>query len=318
MVTKFFGVEKGKTNNRGQSSIHDQQKSDVQNYSPSLITTEMEDEVLASARATMDTNTVSRAISFLIEDETAFNPPAKKGKNMLRDLATATGNKDLMSGSSNVGDTNRDATRNVSTWDAQQIALASGATTFLLSPIIIPIVHSLLPPIIPSPSSISITGAALLGTISYITALGDTSEQSRPISGTPGGGMVDGVEVGGAVSRILGRTALLSIQRSAPRLKAAARALVDNENDTASLEESRRVQNELLQSVMQLEMENETLRRELALWQDCEEVSYMYKLEELKEIARYHELKGFSSDGKNSLLRRLAKEGILKIDPRSN
>ncbi len=320
MFTKFFDVEESKTNSRGGSSIHDQQKIDVQNYSPSLITKEMEDEVMASARAAMDTNTVSRAISSLIEDETKFNSPAKKGKNRLRDLATATGSKNMMFGirSSNVGNTNRDATKNESAWDTQQIAIASGATTFLLSPLVIPIIHSFLPPIIPSPSSISITGAALLGTISYIVALGDTSEQSSPIPGTPGGVLGDGVEVGGAASRMLGRTALLSVRSSAPRLKAAARALVDYENNSAALEESRRVQNDLLQSVMRLEMENKALRRELALWQDCEEISNMYKLEELKEIARYHELKGYSSDGKNSLIRRLAKEGILKIDLRSS
>ena len=122
MFTKFFDVEERKTNSRGGSSIHDEQKIDVQNYSPSLITKEVEDEVMASARAAMDTNTVSRAISSLIEDEAAFNPPAKEGKNRLRDLATATGYKNMMfvSSSSNIGNTNRDATKNESAWDTQQ------------------------------------------------------------------------------------------------------------------------------------------------------------------------------------------------------
>lgn len=320
MTAKFFG-----TGGR-QSSKPDQQyddvggrfrrkaspSSDMQNYSPSLITTQMEDEVMASARATMDKNTVTRAVSSLIEDETTVNTPVKKGRNRLRELAM--GDNDIMMLSSSIdGNTEQDTTE--STWDAQQVAIASGATTFLLSPLVIPIIHSLLPPIIPSPSSISLTVAALLGTIAYIVALGDTTQQSNPISGTAGGGVLgDGVEVGGAVSRILGRTALQSVQTSAPRLKAAARALVDYDSNTASLEELRRVQDELMQSVSALETENDDLRRELALWREVEDVSNMYKLEELKEIARYHGLKGYSTDGKNSLLRRLAKEGILKLD----
>ena len=312
MAAKLFG-----TGGR-QSSTPDQQYDDdggryrrnasPSNYSPSLITTQMEDEVMASARATMDKNTVTRAVSSLIEDETKINTPVKKGRNL--------GDNDIMmlSSSSIDGITKQDTAE--STWDTHHVAIASGATTFLLSPLVIPIMHSLLPPIIPSPSSISLTGAALLGTIAYIVALGDTTQQSNPISGTTAGGGVlgDGVEVGGAVSRILGRTALQSVQTSAPRLKAAARALVDCDSNTASLEELRRVQDELMQSVSALETENDDLRRELALWREVEDVSNMYKLEELKEIARYHGLKGYSTDGKNSLLRRLAKEGILKLD----
>jgi hypothetical protein len=52
-------------------------------------------------------------------------------------------------------------------------------------------------------------------------------------------------------------------------------------------------------------MENEKLRKLLALWQ---------AVEELKEIAKYSGLKGYSSNGKNALLRRLVKEGILTLD----
>ena len=48
--------------------------------------------------------------------------------------------------------------------------------------------------------------------------------------------------------------------------------------------------------------------------QTSEDISSMYKLEELKEMARYQGLKGYSSDGKNALLRRLIREGILKLD----
>jgi hypothetical protein len=63
-----------------------------------------------------------------------------------------------------------------------------------------------------------------------------------------------------------------------------------------------------------LEIENEKLRKLLALLQAVEDISGMYKLEELKKIARYHGLKGYSSNGKNALLRRLVKEGILTLD----
>ena len=47
--------------------------------------------------------------------------------------------------------------------------------------------------------------------------------------------MGDGVEVGGAVSRIVGRTALQSTEVAAPRIKAAARAIVDYDSATATL-----------------------------------------------------------------------------------
>lgn len=161
----------------------------------------------------------------------------------------------------------------------------------------------------------SFTGAALLGALSYIVALGDPTKKSDFISEKAGGVLGDGaVEVGGAVSRIVGRTALQTAQTSAPRLKAAARALVDVDSTTATLEELRRVQGQLSQTVLELGAENDDLRREVALWQSVEDVSSMYKLDELKELARYEGLKGYSSDGKNALLRRLVREGIIKLD----
>lgn len=118
----------------------------------------------------------------------------------------------------------------------------------------------------------------------------------------------------GAVSRIVGRTALQSVQTSAPRLKAAARAMVDYDSTTATLEELQRVQQQLSQTVLEVETENDALRKEVALWQAVEDISSMYKVEELKEMARYKGIKGYSTDGKNALLRRLVKEGILKLD----
>lgn len=264
---------------------------------PSLITREMEDEVMASASATMDSNTVSRTISSLIDSKSNantnrrgnvqnYNEFEKNGKNSLRDLASSTmASEDIQSISSSNNNNNQSENSNNNSWDTQQIAIASGATTFLLSPLIIPIIHSLLPPIIPSPSSISITGAALLGTVLYIVALGDPADQS------------DGVEVSGAVSRIVGRTALQSVQTSAPRLKAAARAMVDYDSTTATLEELQRVQQQLSQTVLEVETENDALRKEVALWQAVEDISSMYKLEELKEMARYKGIKGYSTDG---------------------
>ena len=40
----------------------------------------------------------------------------------------------------------------------------------------------------------------------------------------------------------------------------------------------------------------------------------MYKLEELKELARLKGVRGYSTDNKNALLRRLVKEQILEFD----
>ncbi len=69
-----------------------------------------------------------------------------------------------------------------------------------------------------------------------------------------------------------------------------------------------------LQKVSILETENEKLKKLLALWQMVVDISEMYKLEELKEIVRYCGLKGYSSKRKNTLLRRLMKEGIMSLD----
>ena len=122
--------------------------------------------------------------------------------------------------------------------------------------------------------------------------------------------MGEGVEVGGAVSRIVGRTALQSTEVAAPRIKAAARAIVDYDSTTATLEEVEK----LSQTVLKLEAENDELRREVALFNAVEDVSNMYKYEDLKEMARYKSLKGYSVGGKNALLRRLIREDIIKLD----
>ena len=110
--------------------------------------------------------------------------------------------------------------------------------------------------------------------------------------------MGDGVEVTGAVSRIVGRTALQSVQTSAPRLKAAARAVVDYDNTVNSMEEMSQMQYQLSRRLLELESENDVLKKEVALWNAVEDVSSVYN----------------SSDGKNALLRRLIKEGVLKLD----
>ena len=303
-----------------------EQRSSLQKQPSSLITPKMEEEVMASARATMDRNTLSRALSSLIDKSNNGNAYIvtgggseigeieKKGKNSLRDLALRTNRIDISqkgSSSNSISNMDKCERKNQNSWDTHQIAIASGITIFLISPLVIPIIHSLLPPIIPFPSSVSFTGAALLGTISYIVALGDPTDQTNLISGNTGGGvLVDGVEVGGAVSRIVGRTALESAHASAPRLKAAARAMVDYDSNIAQIEELAIAQ----QKLAQVETENELLRKEVSLWKAVEDISGMYKLEELKEIARYRGLKGYSSDGKNALLRRLVKEGILTLD----
>jgi len=261
----------------------------------SLITPQMEREVMSSARATMDTNTVNRALTSLI-DESDSN-------GNLRDLVTRRRGAVSSQTASRV-ESSRDDQQGNNVWTAQQVALASGVSVLVLSPVIVPVVHSFLPPIIPFPSSISFEGAALLGALSYIVALGDPAKQSS--SGVLG----ESVEIGGAASRIVGRTALASVQTSAPRIKAAARALVDYDEAAATLEEM----NQLSQTVRELETENQELKREINLWQAVEDVSSMYKLEELKELARYKGVKGYSTESKNALLRKLIRLGVVEME----
>jgi hypothetical protein len=297
-----------------------------QQQSTSLITPMLEEEVMASARSTMDSNTISRALSSLlinpIIDDTNNNSSnsatndlsnnietiQQGSKNNLRDLALGSSNNNRNNNNNGAILSKRRTKFNKndnSMTDTQQIAIASGVTTLLLSPIIIPIIHSLLPPILPFPSSIGFNTAALLGTLAYIVALGDPTEQTN---------YGEGVEVGGAVSRVVGRTALQSAKASAPRLQAAARAMVEYDTTISTIDELTQIKNQLTQTVNELRKENEVLKVDLALWRAVEDISNMYKLEELKELARYHGLKGYSGDGKNALLRRLAKEGIVTLD----
>lgn len=314
----FFG---GQDNNEDKKS----------SVSSNIITPQMEEEVMASARASMDTKAVSRAVSSLIDDDRIDNsstnnnsvvglrPRPMKGSNKLRDLAAGKVDANGLASSTNTNSVNgitnnsSSSSSDTTTWNNQQIAIASGATVLLLSPVVIPIIHIILPPIIPSPSSISFTGAALLGALSYIVALGDPTDQSN-IAGNTSGALGESVEVGGAVSRIVGRTALETAKASAPRVKAVARAALDYDVTTATLEELKNRVDYLSQKTLELDNENQVLRYEVALFNAVEDVSGMYKLEELKELARYRGVRGYSSDSKNALLRRLVKESVLEID----
>ena len=293
----------------------------------SVITPQMEEEVMASARASMDTKAVSRAVSSLIDDDrienSSKNKSPMKGSNKLRDLAAgkvdannglaSSTNTHSANGFTNNSGSSSSNSSDTTSWNNQQIAIASGVTVLLLSPVVIPIIHVILPPIIPSPSSISFTGAALLGALSYIVALGDPTDQSN-IAGNTSGALGESVEVGGAFSRIVGRTALETAKASAPRVKAVARAALDYDVTTATLEELKNRVDYLSQKTLELDDENQVLRYEVALFNAVEDVSGMYKLEELKELARYRGVRGYSSDSKNALLRRLVKESVLEID----
>ena len=297
-------------------------QNDKENSNSAYITREMEQQVMTSARSRVDDNTVSRAISSLVADDVGRNNDINRQRlstdvnnrkgNSLRDLAGSVKSSTITP--KELRRIDKDDT-NTNSWDTQQIALASGITTLILSPVAIPIIHSLIPPLIPFPASISFEGAAFLGALAYILALGDPADQSNVISQTTSGGMLgDGVEVTGAVSRIVGRTALQSVQTSAPRLKAVARAVVDYDSTVNTMEEMKEMQYQLSRRLLELESENESLKQEVALWNAAEDVSSTYKLEDLTEMARVNGVRGYSSDGKAALLRRLVKERVLNID----
>ena len=154
----------------------------------------------------------------------------------------------------------------------------------------------------------------MLGALSYIIALGDPTDQSNIIAGNTSGALGEGVEVGGAVSRIVGRTALQTAKASAPRVRAVARAALDYDTTTATLEELKNRVDYLSRKTLELDDENQVLRYEVALFNAVEDVSSMYKLEELKDLARYNGVRGYSTESKNALLRRLVKEQVLKLD----
>lgn len=254
----------------GRGSASNNKEPQSSSSSSALITPQMEEEVLASARASMDAKAVSRAVSSLIDDDRINKESnvvgglnsrsATQGTNKLRDLATGkVDSQRLATTTTNKANDSIDKYNNNNndsdtSWNTQQIAIASGVTVMILSPVIIPIIHVLLPPIIPSPSSVSFTGAALLGALSYIVALGDPTDQSNFISGNnPGGALGESVEVSGAVSRIVGRTALQSVQASAPRVRAVARAALDYDTTTATLEELKSRVDYLSQKTLELD-----------------------------------------------------------------
>ena len=96
--------------------------SDTDPDAPSLISPQMEREVLSSARATMDTNTVNRALTSLIDESSSGN---------LRDLATR-GADSLQTAPR--AESPRDDQQGSNVWTSQQIALASGVSVLVLSP----------------------------------------------------------------------------------------------------------------------------------------------------------------------------------------
>ena len=311
MISDFLGRGSASNNKAPQSSS-------------TIITPQMEEDVLASARATMDANAVSRAMSSLIDDDRIKTTDEStvvglrsrgtiKGSNKLRDLAAGNVDSQSLATSTTTNTVDNNNNESDTSWNTQQIAIASGATVMILSPVIVPIIHVLLPPIIPSPSSVSFTGAALLGALSYIVALGDPTDQSNIIAGNTSGALGEGVEVGGAVSRIVGRTALQTAKASAPRVRAVARAALDYDTTTACEELKNRV-DYLSRKTLELDDENQVLRYEVALFNAVEDVSSMYKLEELKDLARYNGVRGYSTESKNALLRRLVKEQVLELD----
>eukprot|EP00984_Skeletonema_dohrnii_P005976 scaffold2118_cov125-Skeletonema_dohrnii-CCMP3373.AAC.5 len=308
MISDFLGRGSASNNKAPQSSS-------------TLITPQMEEEVLASARATMDAKAVSRAVSSLIDDDRINTTDEStvvglrsrgtiKGSNKLRDLAAGNVDSQSLATSTTTNTVDNNKNESDTSWNTQQIAIASGATVMILSPVIVPIIHVLLPPIIPSPSSVSFTGAALLGALSYIVALGDPTDQSNIIAGNSSGALGEGVEVGGAVSRIVGRTALQTAKASAPRVRAVARAALDYD----TTKELKNRVDYLSRKTLELDDENQVLRYEVALFNAVEDVSSMYKLEELKELARYNGVRGYSTESKNALLRRLVKEQVLELD----
>ena len=91
----------------------------------SLISPEMEREVMSSARATMDTNAVNRALTSLIDE--------RDSNGNLRDLATRRNGAGRSQSASQV-ESPRDEQQGSNAWTGQQIALASGASVLVLSP----------------------------------------------------------------------------------------------------------------------------------------------------------------------------------------
>ena len=96
--------------------------SDTDPDAPSLISPQMEREVLSSARATMDTNTVNRALTSLIDESSNGN---------LRELATRSAGS---SPTAPRAESPRDDQQGSNVWTTQQIALASGVSVLVLSP----------------------------------------------------------------------------------------------------------------------------------------------------------------------------------------
>lgn len=233
----------------------------------SVITRDMEEEVAASARASMDRRAVSRAI-----DESLKDDPAKR-----RSAFDTTADEVI-------------TVEDSAAWTHQQVALASGITAFVLSPLLLQWL---------TPFHASFQGSALLGTTAYILAMGDPLQEEG---------------VGGAVSRIVGRSALRTADSATPRIKAAARAAVSY---PASKEEAQELQDRLEGldlRVTELAAENAQLRREVALRDAVEDASSRYRLEDLREKARGAGLKVTRGDTKLQLLRKLVRAEVLELD----
>jgi len=114
--------------------------------------------------------------------------------------------------------------------------------------------------------------------------------------------IIEGEEVAGPIARMIGRATLTSIEKSKPKVRAIAKAAITGSADVEAL----------LERVYMLEKENEELKIWIQRRKFVDEKVGIFKLDDLKSIARNEGLKVGGT--KKELMMRLIEADLLNLD----
>ena len=159
----------------------------------------------------------------------------------------------------------------------------------------------------PSQNSIALAAASFLGLLSFLTlqipllSLGVFLATGYIASRDPMNDeeLVEG-DISGPVTRIVGRAALKSIEKSKPTVQRVVRAVVsEDEFDKLQLK------------YLELEKENQEIKREVELREAVEAQAKKFSMTDLKDIAKKNDVKAGGT--KAQLMTRLVEGGFLNL-----
>lgn len=271
---------------------------------------ELEREVRASAQAKLDIQRVKNAL----QNNISSNDDAKSSSVSLPSPSLPTNDTDTtatttalttgetkqqqvtMTVDSSPDPSSRRTPPSPSPPSNWNIALASGACTSLLS---LSFLHD-----------IPILSLGVFAAVTYIASRDPTNDElllPNLRNTLDGGGSASAnataitSDISGPIARIVGRATITSIEKSKPKVKAVARAVISSQSDLEALQSK----------IDKLEEENLLLKEWIERRQKIDDMGKMYTLGKLKDIARRDGL--LLGGTKIQLMMRLIEAGSLEL-----